>query len=416
MPSDPNSEQRRGFEPPVPMEDRLWRHPSELGLHATAGPRVVLHKRPSYGRVLVAAALGLIGGTVVGVGALVASGSLDTSTPTTGVEQLAQPMPRTVTGGELSMAETALPAVARVDANGPAGTRVATAVVVRTDGLLLTTSDVLDGAESVTVTLDDGTTYDAAVVGRDRRSDVGVIDIEATGLPVAALPDATVDEAVGFGDQVVVVDTTPDDQPSPRVTGGFVSVASTMLPSTSQLVSTEAAISPMYGVVEVQLGPEAERSGGGAILLDGNGSLLGVVTARTPAGTEGMAVADMRAYATPFDHARRVYEELLESGSYTQAALPVDVEMVDDDTAQKLNLDGGGLVVRSDPSDAAVVAAGIRRGDIIVAINGTPVYDANDQRTEIRRFDPGDQVDIRVLRSGTATDLTATLGEDPGVP
>jgi S1-C subfamily serine protease len=415
MSKDPDSEQRRGFEPPVPMEDRLWRHPSELGLHATAGPRVILHKRPSFGRVLVAAALGLIGGTVVGVGALVATGSLNDSTPTTAVEQLAGPVQRSATGSELAIADNALPAVARIDATGPAGTRAATGAIVRDDGLMLTTSDVLDGAASITVTLDDGTTYEATVVGRDRRSDVGVIDIEATGLPVVALPDATVDDAIGFGDQVVMVDTTPSDQASPTVTGGFVSTSSTMVPAGAQLVATESGDTPMYGLVEVQVGPDATPSDGGAILLDGNGSFLGIVTARTPTDDPGSAVARTR-YATPYDHARRVYEQVVESGTYSQATLAVDVVAVDAEVASDLNLNDGGLLVRSEPTDAQTVAADIRQGDVIVAINGMPVTDVNDTRTQLRRYEPGEQVGITISRSGALTDVTATLGEETSVP
>lgn len=421
MPRDPDDEQRRGFEPPVPMADRLWRHPSELGLHATAGPRVILHKRPSVGRVLVAAALGLIGGTVVGVGALVASGSLNDSTPTTAVEQVAGPATRTLGGGELAIADKALPAVARVDATGPAGTRAATAVVVRNDGLILTTSDVLDGAESVTVTLDDGATYQASVVGRDRRSDVGVIDIEANGLPVASLPDATVDQAIGFGDQVVVVDTTPSSQPSPTVTSGFVSESSTMVPPSAQLASTESGSNPMYGLIEVQTGPDSGRydngrPDGGAILLDANGSLLGIVTARTPSDLTGMPVDDAARYATPYDHVRRVYEEVASSGIYTPAALPVDVEDLDEQAATDLDLTDGGVLVRSEPTNADMVEAGIQQGDVIVAINGAPVSDTNDKQTELRRYGPGDEVEIRVVRSGVPTELTATLGEESSVP
>jgi S1-C subfamily serine protease len=398
------------------MADRLWRHPSELGLHATAGPRIVLHKRPSHARVLVAAALGLIGGTVVGIGALVASGSLDDSTQTTAVEQLAQPMQRVLTGGELAIAAQALPAVARIDTTGPGGTRAASGVVVRDDGLMITTSDVLDGAVDVTVTLDDGTIHQADVVGRDRRSDIGVININATGLPVVALPDATVDEAIGFGDQVVVVDTSPADQPSPLVTSGFVSVASTMVRPSPDLASTDAGSNPMYGLVEVQVGPDAERPVGGAILLDGNGSLVGIVTARTPAATAETMFDELALYATPYDHARRVYEQVVRSGSYTQAALPVDVKMLDSDRADELDLERGGLLVRSEPTNPLVAASGLRQGDIIVAINGTPISDSNDKWTQVRRFNPGETVEIRVLRSGAMTNLTATLSAETSVP
>jgi S1-C subfamily serine protease len=63
-----------------------------------------------------------------------------------------------------------------------------------------------------------------------------------------------------------------------------------------------------------------------------------------------------------------------------------------------------------------MVDAGIQQGDVIVAINGAPVADTNDKQTELRRYEPGDEVEIRVVRSGVPTELTATLGEESSVP
>ena len=157
MSGSDNRGRRDAFQPPVPLEDRLWRHPSELGVYADTGPRVILRKRPAMSRVLVAAAMGLIGGSVIGIGALVASGSVGQNSTGSTVERIAAPIARTATVDELVVAEAALPSVASVRVRGPAGERTATGVVVRDDGMVLTNSDVLDAADDITVTLDDGT-------------------------------------------------------------------------------------------------------------------------------------------------------------------------------------------------------------------------------------------------------------------
>lgn len=416
MPADFDSDNGRAYEPPLPLEDRLWRHPSELGLRADAGPRVVLRKRPSPARVLVAAAVGLVAGTVVGIGALVASGSLESNSPAPPVERLAAPTPRATPGGELAIAEQALPAVTRVEVTGPAGTRTATGVMVRDDGVLLTTSDVLDGADTITVTLDDGSSYPASLVGRDRRNDIGVLDIEATGLPVAALPDARLDQAVGFGDQVVIVDASAADDPSPRVSQGFVAGPSTALPAGTLVATTEPSSMPMYGMVHVQVPDDTAVAAGGSILLDANGSLIGVVTARTvPDTTGGSPADDTSRFATPFDHARRVYEELVDTGSYTAGRLLADVEALEPEAAASLDLPNGGLVLRSEPS-GPLAETGLSTGDVITSVNDVPISDVNDKFTELRRYSPGDEVELDVVRDGTPTTVVVRLSSDDALP
>lgn len=405
MSMDPSGERRRGAGPPIPPQDRLWRHPSELGLQADAGPRVVLHRRPSRSRVLVAAAMGLIGGSVLGIGALATSGSLGGGETTTVVEQVAMPVKNRAAGAaELTVAEAALPAVTQISVQGPAGTATATGVMVRDDGLILTTSDVLDAANEVTVTLSDGTAYPAVVVGRDRSSDLGILDIEVTGQPVATLPEDRFTDAVDFGDQVVVVSAAPDAVSGPRVAAGYVT-------SPSMVVGSDE--SPMYGMVGVHLAPGTPQPTPGALLLDANGSLLGVTTARmnTLAEESGSVVA----YATPFDHARRVFRQVVDTGRFTPPELPVQVAALADADPMPSGVEGG-IVVATEPTNPLGVSAGLRRGDVITAINGVPVGSVNDQRTEVRRYTPGDSVEVTVVRGGETSLRNVTLGDDPRLP
>lgn len=409
MSKDPSEERPFSAGPPIPAQDRLWRHPSELGLQGDAGPRVVLHRRPSRSRVLVAAALGLVGGSVLGIGTLAASGTLGGGETTTVVEQVAGPAPRTAVTADLAAAEAALPAVARVSATGPEGTTTATGVTVRDDGLVLTTSDVLDAAEQVTVTLGDGTTYPATVIGRDRASDLGVLDIDASGLPVAAIPSVRLAEAVSFGDQVIVVATSPDGASGPEISPGYVSA-----PSTAVGDNTEGEDdAPMFGMVGVQLAPGNDQPLGGALLLDANGSLLGVSTARVDGSADQDSVA---VYATPFDHVRRVFRQVADTGQFTPPELPVDVaelaDAAEDTGVDEAGVDSG-VVVVSDPTNPLAASADLRKGDVITAINGATVDDVNDHRTEVRRYVPGDEVEVTIVRDGEVSNRSVTLGDDP---
>ena len=404
MSMDPDEQRRFGAGPPIPPQDRLWRHPSELGLQGDAGPRVVLHRRPSRSRVLIAAAVGLVGGSVLGIGALAASGSLGGGGTTTVVEQIAAAPAvknQTPASGELAVAEAALPAVAQVSVTGPTGTSTATGVTVRDDGLVLTTSDILDAASEVTVTLADGSVYPATVVGRDRSSDLGVIDIEATGLPVAALPEASLGDAVDFGDEIVVVSSASGDTTGPLVASGVVTAPSTAVGDEEM---------PMYGMVGVHLAPGTGRPTGGALVLDGNGALIGVASDRVEEATDEQSVV---VYATPFDHARRVFRQVVETGSFTPPVLPVDVGDLAEAEATTTDGVDAGVVVIGPPANPLAASADLRAGDVITAINGEAINDDNDHRTAVRRYVPGDEVEVTIIRDGEVTNRPVTLGDDP---
>lgn len=402
MSMDPSDQRRFGAGPPIPAQDRLWRHPSELGLQGDAGPRVVLHRRPSRSRVLIAAAVGLIGGSVLGIGALAASGSIGGEGTATVIEQIAAPVPRGGPAGNLAAAEPALPAVARVSVTGPEGTATATGVTVRDDGLILTTSDVLDAATDISVTLEDGTSYPATVVGRDRATDLGVLDIEATGLPVAAIPDVRLAEAVDFGDEVLVVGTAPTGANGPVVSAGYVTAPSTAVDD--DLAET------MYGMVGVHLAPGTERPAGGSVLLDANGSLIGVTSDRVDEASDRQSVV---LYATPFDHARRVFRQVVETGRFTPPEMPVEVDELEDPRPGGLT---GGVVVKTGPTNPLAAAADLREGDVITTINGVPIGSVNDHLTEVRRYVPGDEVDVTIIRDGEESNRSVTLGDNPRLP
>lgn len=449
------------FRPPPPVEDRLWRHPSELGLYATTGPRVILRNKPSKTRVLVAAALGLVLGSAAGAGALVASGVTDTDNQQTALERVAAPAPRTEGRPGLASAEKALPSIARLEVGRPTGPVAGSAVVVRNDGLLVTTSDVVDGAGDITVVLDDGTTHTASLVGRDRRNDIGVLTIDAPDLTPVDVPASPTVASVAFGDPILVVDVGGPSQ-SAVIIGGLVTRASTAV--TANITDTSLQTAPqtggednqqadpgppegsddtsLFGMVELVLAPGSPLPAPGSVVVDANGAFVGVVTGRHTPGGETGPQATPTVFAVPHDHIQRVYEQLADEGRYTPADLDLDVVDIGDqpgaednpgaaptgspqppDTALPRNPTGGtaavgdvGVVVRSQPTGGPVADAGIQAGDLITAINGEPVTSVNDHRTAIRRFSEGDTVEVTIVRNGEVTITELPLGGVGRVP
>lgn len=416
MAPDDDDANERGFEPPLPPEDRLWRHPSEMADGEKVEERIVLIGRPAGGRVVAAGLLGLLVGAALSIGALAAIGAFDEPVATTAVERLTMPPDRDDAENELAIADKALPAIARIDAEGPNGQRSATAVAVRDDGYLLTTSDAVDSAETITVTLEDGTAHTATLVGRDRRSDVAVLDIDASELAVAAVPDGRLDELLQFGDRVIVIDAAPPSGPAPALVRGYVAHLSRSVESDSTY--------PMFGMIHVDVEPNGTAGSHGAVLIDSSGALVGIVTARAsgaeteaqPAGADAPTALATH-FATPFDHAKRVFDDVMADGSYQYPRLGVTGHDLDETEADQLGVrSGAGLLIDDPESNSPAQHAGLRRGDVITEIDRTPVASMNDVRIELRRHRPGDAVDITVVRHGRTAVLSAVLETDSNVP
>ena len=390
------------------------------------GPRVVLRRRPSLRRVVGAGGFGLVAGGLVLAGALSLLGAFETPVPPTAVERLAA-TPAKNSGSSLAVADSALPAVAQVVATGPDGQRFATAAVVRNDGRVLTTSDAVDGASEIAVALSDGSVHDATLLGRDRRHDVGVLGIEVDDVPVVTAHYTRLDLVVAFGDPVVVVDATPTTDRGPLLGQGVVSGPSATLTSdtagdpSAAPAAASGRFGPMYGMVRITLPPRTPRPGPGAVVLDRSGALVGVITARgvglgspPEAGSVPVVV-----WAIPFDHIRRVYLEVLDSGRYVPADLGVGVETVTGsdsagDTTGTIVEPTGGVMVRAARGPGG--EDNLQDGDVITHIGDTPVLDVNDARTEVRRYTPGEALDLTVVRNGTTAQVRTVLVSDNSVP
>jgi S1-C subfamily serine protease len=346
--------------------------------------------------VLVAATVS----AVVGVGSSLAVRAAGTSDPTTPAAPGADAGSGTTADGEglsvAAIAASVAPSVAAVEVEagvGPAGRVVAgqgSAVVIDAEGLLATNTHVVDGATAVTVVLADGTRHAAEVVGTDPTTDLAVLRVDATDLPAAPLAE----DLPAVGSTAVAIGSPFGLDGS--VTAGVVSALDRSLGgqrgTLTGLIQTDAAINP--------------GNSGGA-LVDDAGRVIGINTAIL----SGSGTNDGIGFAVPAPTVRDITQQLIEHGSVSRAVLGVAGQDVDPRMASSYDLDtdGGALLVRVEEGSAAA-AAGLRAGDLITAAGGEPVTTMADLARIVQAHEPGDQLELELVRERRSLELVVDLG------
>jgi serine protease Do len=270
---------------------------------------------------------------------------------------------------------------------------VGSGVIVTKDGYILTNNHVVDGANEVKVTLNDGRILKAKVIGKDPKSDLAVIKIDATDQPAITFAESSQAEV---GDVVLAVGNPFAIGQS--VTMGIISAtgrASMGLPY-EDFIQTDAAINP--------------GNSGGA-LVDAEGRLIGINTAiySRSGGNQGVG------FAIPTDLAKGVMVSLIEHGKVIRGYLGVFPQDVTPLLAKEFNLknDQGALVAEVEPNTPAD-KAGLKSGDVILEFNGHKVTDARHLRLEVAETVPGDRIPVEVLRDGNTKNLEVKVKELPG--
>jgi Do/DeqQ family serine protease len=267
-------------------------------------------------------------------------------------------------------------------------------VIVREDGYVLTNHHVVDGAEEITVELSDRRSFTAKVVGSDPPSDLAVLKIEGRGLPAMALGNS---DTVRVGDVVLAV-------------GNPMGVGQTV---TMGIISAKGRATGLGdGSFEDFLQTDAPINQGnsGGALVNTRGELIGINSQILSPSGGNIGIG----FAIPANMARSVMDALISDGAVRRGMLGVTVQGVTPDIASSLGLKqlNGALVSDVRPGSAAE-KAGIRRGDVILALNGKDVPESNSLRNHVAQLKPGARADLRVLRDGSERTLTATLDELP---
>jgi len=263
---------------------------------------------------------------------------------------------------------------------------------ISADGFAVTNNHVVEKAESVEVTTDDGKTYTAKVIGTDPKTDIALIKIEGRNdFPFVSLAE----KAPRIGDWVLAVG-------NPFGLGGTV---------TAGIVSArgrDIGAGPYDDFIQIDAPVNKGNSGGPTFDVDGN--VIGVNTAiySPSGGSVGIA------FAIPADTVKSVVGQLKDKGAVTRGWIGVQIQPVNADIADSLGLKKAeGALVAEPQSDGPAAKAGIQSGDVITAVNGQPVKDARDLARKIGGLPPNSKVSLTVISKGSEKTLSLTLGELP---
>lgn len=276
-------------------------------------------------------------------------------------------------------------------------------VIIDKEGYILTNEHVVGGATKITVILTDGREFKGVVKGTDSRSDLAVIKIEAHNLPVAELGDS---DEVRIGQWAIAIGNPFGyivHSPKPTVTVGVISALHRSLPRTSRrerdysdLLQTDAAINP---------------GNSGGPLVDLSGKVIGINVAifSTSGGYQGMG------FAIPINRAKRIIDDLIRGKKIVYGWLGINVQDVPQDIADYYGFkEREGALVFNVLKDTPADKAGIKRRDIIRAIDDYKIKDANDLVQRIGQTKAGQKVALSVLRDGKLITLKAEIGKRPG--
>lgn len=389
-----------GFRPPLPRDDRLWRHPSEVALQraspaASSVPSTAASTRRTAA-IIVAA--GMIGATLA-VGAVAALGGFRERV----VEQRVAVTPVGMAGADedpvATIAASTAPAVAALRIHGTdgaddstGGATEASAVVFRSDGYLVTNAHLVDGASRVEVVLHGGHAGDATVVGSDPVTDIAVLRVDRDDLDTAAMGTA---ERLSVGVRVVAVGALAE--------GGWDSAVSTGVVSAlgRRLAGPDGSV--LHDMILVDA-PFAPGSSGGA-LVDANGAVVGITSSADASGPTGRF-----GVATPVDVVQLVADQIIDHGRAAHVWLGIQGADLDGPDAAALGLPGG-VRVDSVLEHSPALAAGLDDDDLIIGVDDVDVSSMSDLIAVLRRHRPGDEVVLRVRRGDEVLSVAVTLGE-----
>ncbi len=265
-------------------------------------------------------------------------------------------------------------------------------VIIREDGYIVTNNHVIDGASKIEVTLNSNQTYPATLVGTDPATDVALLKIDASGLPVIPFGDS---DKLRLGEWVIAIGSPYDLRST--ITAGIVSAKGRSMPNYSgefkieSFIQTDAAVNP--------------GNSGGA-LVDRAGNLVGINTAIISQTGSYTGYS----FAVPSNIVKKIAYDLMDFGSVKRAVLGIVMQPIDDKIADELKLSSrNGVYINEVSKSSAAEKAGIKAGDVLVAIDSVKITGTSSVQEVVSRFSPGDTAVVTVLRDGKELDLEVTF-------
>ena len=258
-------------------------------------------------------------------------------------------------------------------------------------GYVVTNNHVIDGADEIQVTLTDGTTLPAKLIGRDKQTDLALVKVETDRtLPAVEFGDS---DSVRVGDWVVAVG-------NPFGLGGTVSAG---------IISARGRdihAGPFDDFLQIDAAINPGNSGGPTFSLDGK--VMGVNTAIASPNGGNVGIG----FAIPANLAKPIIDQLRENGSVERGWLGVQIQQVTPDLAEALGLDGAkGALVSGVMPDSPAAAAGLRQGDVIVGFDGKPVAEMRDLPRLVAAVPAGKKVEVELWRDETTTTAAVEIGQ-----
>ena len=264
-------------------------------------------------------------------------------------------------------------------------------VIIREDGYIVTNNHVIDGATKIEVTLNSNQTYPATLVGTDPATDVALLKIEATGLPIIPFGDS---DKLRLGEWVIAIGSPYDLRST--ITAGIVSAKGRSMPNNGEFkiesfIQTDAAVNP--------------GNSGGA-LVDRAGNLVGINTAIISQTGSYTGYS----FAVPSNIVKKIAYDLMDFGSVKRAVLGISMQAIDDKIADDLKLSSrNGVYISEVAKSSAADKAGIKAGDVLIAIDSTKITNPASVQEAVSRFSPGDKAVATVLRDGKELRLDVTF-------
>ncbi len=295
------------------------------------------------------------------------------------------------------IAERVLPSVVSIASDSSNGSATGSGFIIESAGYILTNNHVVAGASDggvLTVTLNNGKTYEATIIGRDTSYDLAVIKIKALNLPALQLGNS---DSVKVGDAVIAVGSPLGL--SGTVTSGIISAKNRAVTagdgtgenSFINALQTDAAINP---------------GNSGGPLVDATGSVIGVNSAIASLGSSygSQSGSIGLGFAIPINQAKKTADQLIKSGKATYPIIGISIDR---------NFRGSGAKIANSPSavriDGPADKAGLKVGDIITKFDGQSISNADELIVAIRAKNVGDEVALSYLRSGVAREAKVTL-------